>query len=221
MSIFEFIEKHISEIKEPIIFEIGAHIGIDSEKISKIINSKIWGFEPDPRNLEILNTKKAHFFHEVSSFAISDIDGQSPFYISSGIPPEIYEDEDMNRDWSASNSLKKPFKHLDIHSWCKFDLSIIVQTIRLDTYCSLKNISHIDFVWMDVQGAEDLVIKGMGNMKKNIKYIYTEYNSDQLYYDSCNKDRILDSLGDGWEIIMEYENDIIIENKNYIYGNIK
>lgn len=221
MGIFEFIEKTVGQIKNPVIFEIGAHLGIDSEKISTIANSKIWGFEPDPRNLEVLNSKRSQFFHEISPIAVSDVDGSSQFFLSSGNPPEIYEDEDMNKDWSASNSLKQPLKHLEIHDWCRFDKYITVQTTRLDTYCSLKNISHVDFIWMDVQGAEDLVIRGMGHIKKNIKYIYTEYNSEELYVGACNKDGILDLLGDGWEIVMEYENDIIIENKNYIHGNIK
>ena len=61
MEIFEFIEKNIATIKDPVIFEIGSHIGIDSEKISRITGCKIYGFEPDPRNLEILRNKRSEF----------------------------------------------------------------------------------------------------------------------------------------------------------------
>lgn len=214
MEIFKFIRKEISKIENPVIFEIGSHIGTDSKRISQIAGNKIYGFEPDPRNLEILREKKSEFFYEISPKAISDVNGISRFYLSSGNPPEIYKNEDMNRDWSASNSLKIPKKHLEVHDWCKFDFCIDVQTIRLDSYCEEKGINHIDFLWMDVQGAEDLVINGMGEMKKNIKYIYTEYSNDELYDGSPNENTILNLLGDSWEILLQFENDILIKNKD-------
>jgi len=214
MDIYQFISENISHIENPIVFEIGSHIGIDSEKISEIVGSKIYGFEPDPRNLEILTSKRSEFFHEISTLAISNNDGKSNFYLSSGTAPEEYEDEDMNRDWSASNSLKLPRKHLDLHQWCKFDWCIEVETIKLDTYCKNKNIDHIDFIWMDVQGAEDLVIEGMGDFKNNIRFIYTEYNNDDLYDGSPTLEKIVSMLGEGWSIEKVYENDVLLKNNN-------
>jgi FkbM family methyltransferase len=213
MEIFEFIEKNIATIKDPVIFEIGSHIGIDSEKISRITGCKIYGFEPDPRNLEILRNKRSEFFHDISPLAVSDKEGRSYFHLSSGKPPEIYDDSDMNRDWSASNSLKTPKKHTEIHEWCRFDFYMEVETIKLDTYCTSKGIDRIDFLWMDVQGAEDLVIKGMENIKKNIRFIYTEYNDDELYEKSPTKNQILNMLGAEWEVILQFENDILIKNR--------
>lgn len=214
MDIYHFIEKNISRIQNPVIFEIGSHIGMDSEKISRLTGSKIYGFEPDPRNLEILNGKRSQFFHEISPVAVSDSDGKANFYLSSGTPPEVYEDDDMNRDWSASNSLKFPRKHLDLHTWCKFDYFIEVDTIKLDTYCNAKGIERIDFVWMDVQGAEDLVIDGMQQMKLNTKFIYTEFSKEELYDKSPSKTQILKLLGSEWRIIKEFENDILLGNQS-------
>jgi FkbM family methyltransferase len=219
INIFEFIDLNIRK-NNSVIFEIGCHIGQDTEKIYNSSNCLIHGFEPDPRNFEILINKKSEFFCSLNSFAISNIDGHSNFFISSGNPPEIYDNPDLNRDWSASNSLKKPVEHLNSHPWCKFENNIVVKTKRIDTYSKEKSIKNIDFIWMDVQGAEDLVISGLGEMKNKIKYIYTEYSDLELYEGSSNKEKILKMLGENWEILIEYENDILIENKLYQNENI-
>jgi hypothetical protein len=73
---------------------------------------------------------------------------------------------------------------------------------------------------MDVQGAEDLVIEGMGKMKEKIRFIYTEYeNGEELYKGSPSLEKIMYILGEGWEILEKYDNDVLIRNKNYINGN--
>jgi FkbM family methyltransferase len=214
------IHSFISDNLNPdsVIFEVGVHIGTDTEKIYELSGSNnIYGFEPDPRNIQILEKRnRISIFKEFCSAALSNEKGSFDFYLSSGNPPEIYEDPDMNLEWSASNSLKKPKKHLDVHSWCKFDYYTKVETLRLDDFCHSRGIKFIDFIWMDVQGAEDLVIKGMGDMKPRIRYIYTEFNDDEMYEGSLNMEGILSILGDGWEIIEKYENDVLLENKKML-----
>lgn len=214
-SIYFFIEKNLKS--DSVIFEIGVHIGTDSEKIYDLTGSEhLYGFEPDPRNIKILEERnRIRIFKEFSGVALSDTNGISNFYLSSGTPPELYEDPDMNKDWSASSSLKKPKKHLDVHKWCKFNFYERVKTIRFDDFCKERNIEFIDFVWMDVQGAEDLVIKGMGDMKDRIKYLYTEYSECQLYDGSLGKEEILNKLGSSWEIIKDFGNDILLKNNKY------
>ena len=45
-----------------------------------------------------------------------------------------------------------------------------VKTKKIETYCLENNIKNIDFIWMDVQGAELNIIKGMGEFKEKIHY---------------------------------------------------
>jgi hypothetical protein len=45
-----------------------------------------------------------------------------------------------------------------------------------------NNIQVIDFVWCDVQGAEEKVIRGgQETFKNKVKYFYTEYSNDEQY----------------------------------------
>lgn len=212
--IYDFIERNFDNYS--IIFEVGVHIGTDTEKIKLLTGSDfIYGFEPDPRNIEILNIRnRISLFKNFYPCALSNVNGDASFNLSSGNPPEIYDDPDMNMDWSASSSLKYPKNHLKIHEWCKFENVIEVKTLRMDDLCRGLNINKIDLVWMDVQGAEDLVIEGMGDFKNNIRFIYTEYNNDDLYDGSPTLEKIISILGEGWSIEKVYENDVLLKNNN-------
>jgi FkbM family methyltransferase len=216
--IYDFIKQNLNQ--DSVIFEIGTHFGTDSEELIKATSCKnLHGFEPDPRNIEVIRKRnRTELFKELNACAVSNIDGTADFYLSSGEPPTYFEDEDYRSNWSASNSLKKPKHHLHAAPWCKFEHYREVNTIRVDTYCNNKSIREIDFIWMDVQGAEDLVIDGMGSMKKHIKYIYTEYSRDELYEGSLNYDQILEALGPDWMVIVAYDNDVLLKNKLYDTG---
>ena len=212
--IYNFIKDNFNE--DSIIFEIGVHIGKDTERIKELTGSNfIYGFEPDPRNIQILNERnRLSLFEKFYDCALSNLDGESIFYLSSGHPPEVYKDPDINKEWSASNSLKAPKNHLDIHTWCKFEERLNVKTLRMDHVCNEIGLNKIDLVWMDVQGAEDLVIEGMGEFKNNIRFIYTEYNNNDLYDGSPTLQRIISSLGEGWTAEAIYQNDVLLKNNN-------
>ena len=57
------------------------------------------------------------------------------------------------------------------------------QTCRLDTLIQTHDIPSIDFMNIDIQGAELLALKGMGVYLNHVKYIYTEVNTKHLYKD--------------------------------------
>ena len=59
----------------------------------------------------------------------------------------------------------------------------IQQTCRLDTLIARNNIPPIDFMNIDIQGAELLALKGMGHELDHVKYIYTEVNTKHIYKD--------------------------------------
>ena len=215
MDIYQFIAENVKS--DSIFFEIGSHFGIDTQKIFNLTGARIHCFEPDPRNLSIMEKNGIREISEkLNKMAVSDFIGKSDFYLSSGNAPEVFSNKDLNdNQWSASNSLKKPKIHLEKVPWCKFDDEIEVECITIDKYCSDNNIEKIEFVWMDVQGAEDLVLKGMSEMSSKIRFIYTEYNDEEVYENSACKQKILDILGGSWKIIHDYGSDILLENNNF------
>lgn len=216
MNIYNFIKQNINE--NSIFFEIGSHFGVDTKEFIKITKN-LHCFEPDPRNIKIF--KELNLTVHLNEYAISDTDGICKFYQSNG---NVYEskygptdNEIVNKnDWSASSSLMKPKNHIKKTPWVKFDNIIEVKTKKLETYCLENNINKIDFVWMDVQGAELNVINGMGDFKQKIHYIYTEYNDEELYTNQPNKNKILENMGDMWKVVFDFGGDILLENKNYL-----
>lgn len=215
MDIKNFIKNNLNN--ESIFFEIGSHFGSDSKEFINITKN-LHCFEPDPRNIEMF--KRLNLPIVLNEYAISDIDGISILYLSSG---NVYEsingptnDEVLNKnDWSASSSLMSPKNHIIKTPWVKFEKNIEVKTKRFDTYCLEKNIEKIDFIWMDVQGAELNIINGMGDFKNKIRYIYTEYSDEELYEKQGTKKQITDLLGDNWVVLFDFGGDILLQNNNF------
>ena len=214
MNIFEFIKNNFGE--DSTIFEIGCHMGLDTERILGITKSRNYHcFECDPRNVEIMKSRQLGV--RLNAMAASDTDGKIDFYMSTGSPGVLFDEDILNRnDWTASSSLKKPKKHLEVTPWCGFSDPIEVTSTRIDTYCDQNSIVAIDFVWMDVQGAELEVLGGFGALKERTRFIYTEYSDVELYENGvASKQDLLNVLGSDWEIVHDFGNDVLIRNKKY------
>lgn len=215
MDIYKFIKENLN--KDSVFFEIGSHFGLDTKEFLSVTKN-LHCFEPDPRNIKMF--KALNLPVKLNEFAVSNIDGDMDFYLSSGSVYDskhgpTHQDIVNKNDWSCSSSLKKPKNHINETPWVKFNSVINVETKRLDTYCNENNIEKINFIWMDVQGAELDVILGMGDFKKNIQYIYTEYSDKELYESQPTKNQIINVLDDNWEIVFDFGGDILLKNKNF------
>lgn len=58
---------------------------------------------------------------------------------------------------------------------------LVVPCTTMQTLCKDLNIENIDLVWMDVQGAELLVLDSFGDKLKSVKVIYTEVETAPMY----------------------------------------
>ena len=205
----EFICQLVSR-PNPTILEIGCHHGSHTLWFLDIFDSpKIFCFEPDPRaalrfKQKIGNRPEISFYE----YAISSKNGETTFYMSSGRESEL-----MPEDWDYSGSIRKPKNHLKVHPWCKFEKTMIVKTKTLDTWCREKAINRIDFIWMDVQGAEIDVIRGGRNALRNTRYLYTEYSNKELYQGQLSLKQLLKELVE-FEVVVRYPDDILLKNKN-------
>ena len=180
------ISKELKEIfgNGPITFaDIGACDGLSSIIYHKLFpGSSGVAFEPLPENVaEIL--KNLHDYGiemEVQMVALSNKIGDAIFFRSSGQAPNV---EGWNTG-NKSSSLLRPKRHLTEHSWCKFD-QIKVTTTKLDSYKY-----KFDFIHMDVQGAELLVLKGGEKTVKQAKAVWIEVSNIELYAAQALKPQI-------------------------------
>lgn len=184
------IEKELKVLfgkKNPItIFDIGACEGEDSIRYANLFpQSDIYAFEPLPQNLKKINDATVQYKKKniaVFPYALSDKTGDSVFYVSSGAP----EGQENNKEWdfgNKSSSLLPPDKHIEIVKFIDFKKEMQVKTITLDTFCQNNQIISIDFIHMDVQGAELMVLNGAKKSIFSIKAIWLEVSKVTLYKD--------------------------------------
>ena len=82
--------------------------------------------------------------------------------------------------------------------------SITVQMRRIENVLKENKIRAVDLLCMDTQGSELHVLKGMGDMLKDVKYIQTELPTgiNGMYQDAPTKVETLQYLSDfGFELI--------------------
>ena len=167
----------------PTILEIGCNDGTDTNRIMDTFpDGLVFCFEPDPRAiarfLETVHDDRATLVEA----AVSDEDGETVFFGSSGRPPGRERGPKASHychldEWDLSGSICKPTGHLDMSPWVTFPPTrrYTVKTIRLDTwYEQTPGVGVIDFIWADVQGAEGLLIKGACNALRLTRYFYVE-----------------------------------------------
>ncbi len=205
----EFIGWLVSR-PDPTILEIGCNDGSNTLWFLEVFDSpRIFCFEPDPRAAS-RSRRKIGDWPEISFYecAIGSANGEETFYMSGGAA-----DEEMPEGWDYSGSIRKPKNHLIVHPWCTFEKTITVETKRLDTWCQENATDRIDFMWMDVQGAEIDVIRGGRNALRNTLFLYTEYSNKELYEGQLTLKQLLKELPD-FEVVVKYSDDILLRNKN-------
>lgn len=164
--IYSWINELIT-MPNPIIFEVGANHGTDTVRLAGIKGATVHAFEPEPR----CDLSEMPRNVKVNKVAVSNTKGIAVFNLS----------DSEGHVWTYSSSLLKPKNHLTAHDYVKFNKTVNVPTIRLDDYCKENKIDYIDFLYMDVQGAEHLVFEGAKEILKKTKYIYTEYSDFEMY----------------------------------------
>ena len=166
-----------------IILDIGGCEGEESIRYSRIFPfSSIYVFEPLPENQKRIaeNLEKYKVENVITMpVAVSDEKGISQFHVSSGHP----EHESKELDWdfgNKSSSLLSPEKENN-QTWLLFDKQINVNTETLHSFFVESKINEVDFIHMDVQGAELKVLMGAKDYIKKIKAIWLEVADIELY----------------------------------------
>jgi FkbM family methyltransferase len=206
------IKEFISGLDIKVFVEIGMHFGTDTQDFRRMHpQARIVSFEPDPRNIQKIKELGNDKICEVYELALSNTNQPMDFYLSSGTSSgRVSEAILQENDWSCSSSLKKPTGHLTLHKWITFPNKVLVQCSKLDDFEPLKN-TKIDFMWVDVQGAEDLVFSCAQETLKNTRYVYTEYCNKQLYEGQLNLQGVLELFPD-FKVLFDYGGDILLQN---------
>lgn len=141
--------------KAQVVFDIGANTGDYSQEILNINGrAEIHAFEPDPRAFGKLKEKKVI----ANNCAVGKAPGEVTLH--------------LHKNKTVLNSL------LPLHDETLLLEKKMVQIDTTDRYAATKNISHIDFMKIDVEGYEFFVLEGARELlkKKAIDLIQFEFS---------------------------------------------
>jgi FkbM family methyltransferase len=159
------------------ILHIGSSWGQEIDSYHKNgVESIVW-IEASKRFMAKLfdNTSKYPIKQKYINACVSNIQGEKvKFNISNN---------------GESSSMLEFGTHSKLHPQVSFIATEELETHRMDRLCIDHKIdmSLIDFINIDVQGAELKVLKGFGKLLglENIKAIYSEVNFEYVYKDCC------------------------------------
>ncbi|MBX3749524.1 MAG: FkbM family methyltransferase [Opitutaceae bacterium] len=166
------------------ILDVGACEGEDSIRYARLFPAaRIFAFEPLPANQALIRENfRRHGVDraELVGRALSDRRGEAILHVSSGQPPERFSGENWNYG-NKSNSLLPPLAAQPMHGWIEFKQQVAVPTGTLDEFCAERGLTRIDFIHLDVQGAECLVLDGACRMLPRTLAIWLEVTDRALY----------------------------------------
>ena len=154
----------------PVIIDAGAHVGSDT-----IVMSRLWpqgtihAFEPVPDVFQKL-TDNTRDLPNVKRYplALGPSVGTAEMFVSGG-------------GSDASSSLLPPKEHLQINPHVLFPERITVPTRTLDAWVQENGAPAIDFLWLDMQGAELAMLKAAPRSLASVRLIHLEVSLVELY----------------------------------------
>jgi len=159
----EFIEKPIGSV-----VEVGSRDGMDAVYFARTYNCPVIAFECDPVQFPITeqNLKDAKL-PDARSFPYALLD-------KDGIVDFRQVDQELYPSAGVSSLLEINFENRQLEDVdrgrASVQIPVEVQGHRFDTL----DIAAPDVLALDVQGVEIQVLKGFGQLLKNVKYVVTE-----------------------------------------------
>lgn len=154
------------------ILHVGAHQGQEAQAYADLGAEYVTWIEADPRTYWKLMKHLEQFKNQYALLAcISDKDGEIvDFKIAS--------------NGGQSSSFLDFGTHAKMHPDCTFVSHMKLETVTLATLISegkIPTITNFDLLNIDIQGAELLALKGLGDHLNQFKYLYLEVNKDEVY----------------------------------------
>ncbi len=163
--------------EKPVIFEIGARDCGETLGFKSLFpDSTIYTFECNPQTLPLCRERVRGLTNvTLVEKAVSDTDGTVSFFpIDTQKTSTVWPDGNPG----ASSLLKASGKY-PLESYVQKETA--VEATTLDTFMREKSISHIDMMWMDIQGAELQAFRGMKERIRDVGIIHVEVEFLEIY----------------------------------------
>jgi len=162
--------------KAPLIIDCGAHIGLSLLYFKqKYPESRVIAFEANPNTFELLekNVQQNQLNGvELVQAAVSDQEGAIPFYVGKEVDGELSQwgDAGVRNKWNTEDAYT----------------TVTVPAVRLSSYIE----EPVDFLKIDIEGMEGIVLKDIESKLHLVKALRIEYHGSSTTPDN----RLVDVL---------------------------
>ena len=173
-----------------VVFDVGANIGAMTEPFATAVTpgGKVFAFEPSAASFLELTKRfsESSWSHvELVNAAVTDKEGSVNLHVY----------DDAHRSWSSL--VRRPLENYGVR--IPSPLIEAVRSISIDAYCRMRDITQIDLLKIDVEGAELLVLRGARAMleRKQIALVLFEFGQTtfDMGYSPKDLQRLLDEVG--------------------------
>jgi len=84
----------------------------------------------------------------------------------------------------------------------------------LDSIFESEWLTKIDLLWVDIQGAENLMIAGGKTALSHTRYLFMEVENVELYEGEALKTDLV-ALLPGWTVLQEFEYNVLMVNGGF------
>jgi FkbM family methyltransferase len=165
----EFVKPFLPE--DPVVLEAGGHYGEDTVIFArKWPLSTIYTFEPCPTYYSKLEAAISGF-SQIHSF---------PFGLYSKTGSYTFH---VSKKWDGASSL---LEDNNLPTVTYEDYQITVYCKNLDEWAEEFHVDHIDYMWLDMEGAELEMLKASPNVLKTVRAISCELNHCEFRKGMCH-----------------------------------
>lgn len=161
------VDKYKIDIKG--VLHLGASSGQERDEYNKYCKGKVIWVEAIPLVHKELSLNIFHYENQIALNAcLSNVNDEEIIF-------------NISNNESQSSSILELGTHLEIHPEVCYTDRVKMKTIRVDKLLKDYNIEEINFLNVDLQGAEHLAIEGMGDLIKGIEWALLEVNQKEVY----------------------------------------